>query len=90
MTNEQITAKVIELKEALVAHKNFLDSINSRKEPLVPVEVGHSSGTVCTLGNIAHELQQELNWNPVSQTFIGKKKLNKKLHYNYRKGYKEI
>jgi len=27
MTNEQITAKVIELKNALVAHKNFLDSI---------------------------------------------------------------
>lgn len=71
-------------------HKNFLDSIISRKEPLVPVEVGHSSGTVCTLGNIANELNQELNWNPVSQTFIGKKKLNKKLHYDYRKGYREI
>jgi len=71
-------------------HKNFLDSINSRNEPLVPVEVGHSSGTVCTLGNIANELNQELKWNPVSQTFVGKKKLNKKLHYEYRKGYREI
>lgn len=27
MTNEQINAKVIELKEALIAHRNFLDSL---------------------------------------------------------------
>jgi len=27
MTNEEITAKVIELKDALVNHRNFLDSL---------------------------------------------------------------
>lgn len=69
-------------------HKNFLDSIISGKEPLVPVEVGHSSGTVCTLGNIAHEINKELDWDPIKQTFIGRDNFDKFFQYNYRKGYK--
>lgn len=69
-------------------HKDFLNAIDSRKEPLVPVEIGHSSGTVCTLGNIANELNKELEWNPISQTFVGKNNATKMLHYKYRNGYK--
>jgi len=68
-------------------HQNFLDSIISRKDPLVPVEVGHQSGTVCTLGNIAHELNKELEWNPVTQKFTGGFDASKMLQSNYRNGY---
>lgn len=69
-------------------HKDFLNAIDSRKEPLVPVEIGHSSGTVCTLGNIANELNKELEWNPISQKFTGINNPIKSLHYQYRNGYK--
>lgn len=69
-------------------HKDFLNAIDSRKEPLVPVEIGHSSGTVSTLGNIANELNKELEWNPISQKFTGINNPIKSLHYQYRNGYK--
>ena len=35
---------------------NFIESVKNRTEPAVPVEVGHSSCVVCTLGNIAYDL----------------------------------
>jgi predicted dehydrogenase len=93
-SKEELKTSFLETKNGSNAwighHKNFLDAINSRKDPLVPVEVGQRSGTVCTLGNIANELNQELQWNPISQTFIGKNSPGKSLHYEYRKGYEKI
>ena len=55
--------------------------------PLVPVEVGHSSCTMCTLGNIAYELDRPLEWNPIVQKFMNDVEANSKLHYEYRKPY---
>ena len=71
-------------------YRNFVDSVFSRLEPAVPVEVGHSSCTVCTIGNIACDLQTSLKWDPVKQEFTGAKsnKANKMLHYDYRKPWK--
>jgi predicted dehydrogenase len=69
-------------------HRDFVDAINSNREPIVPVEIGHSSCTACTLGNIAHELNKPIKWNPLSQTFIENEDTSKLLHYDYRDGYK--
>lgn len=69
-------------------HVDFIDSVIMRKEPIVPVEIGHSTCTVCTIGNIAHELGRELVWNPTDQTFSGDWEANTMLHYNYENGYK--
>ena len=42
-----------------MAHEmDFIEAIHYGKEPTVPVEAGHRSGTVCTLGNIAYELKR--------------------------------
>ena len=68
-------------------YQNFIDSIRSRRDPLVPVEVGHSSCTMCTLGNIAYELNRPLHWNPIVQKFMHDNEANSKLHYDYRKPY---
>jgi predicted dehydrogenase len=80
----------IRYEEQGVHYKNFVDSVFSRLEPAVPVETGHSSCTMCTIGNIACDLQSTLKWDPVSEKFTGPKssKANNKLHYNYRKPWK--
>ena len=65
----------------------FIEAIRSRKDPNVTVEIGHSSCTMCTIGNIADDLHQALDWNPAAQQFVGNDLANTKLHYQYRDGY---
>lgn len=66
-------------------HIDFIDCISKRKDPIVPVEVGHSTCTACTIGNIAHELGRPLKWDPIAQVFTDAE-ANKKLHYTYQRG----
>ena len=69
-------------------HRAFIEAIKSRIDPNVPVEVGHSSCTVCNLGNIAMELGRPVVWNPIVQKFMNDPEATKLLHYDYRPGYK--
>jgi predicted dehydrogenase len=76
--------------ETRIPHQlNFVESVRSRKDPVVPVEIGHSSCTVCNLGNIACELKRTVKWNPATETFIDDTDgaATKLLHYEYRKGW---
>ena len=70
-------------------HQNFIDAVRSRVDPVVPVEIGHSSCTVCTLGNIACELGYPVKWNPATQSFVddGNGAASALLHYTYRQPY---
>lgn len=70
-------------------HLDFIEAIREGRDPLVPVEIGHRSCTVCTLGNIACELKRTLKWDPVSETFIDDADgaATSLLHYNYRDGW---
>ena len=67
-------------------HVDFIDCIRKRKDPIVPVEIGNSTCTVCTIGNIAHEIGKPLKWNPSTQLFEDTA-ANAKLHYAYQNGY---
>ena len=76
--------------ETKIPHQlNFIESVRSRKDPTVPVEIGHSSCTVCNLGNIACALKRTVKWNPATETFIDDAagEATKMLHYEYRKGW---
>ena len=66
-------------------HVDFIDCIRKRKDPIVPVEVGHSTCTACTIGNIAHELGRPLKWDPIAQV-SSDSEANQKLHYTYQRG----
>ena len=68
-------------------HRKFIDAVLSRIDPNVPVETGHSSCTVCNIGNIAMELGRPVVWNPIVQKFMHDPEATKLLHYEYRKGY---
>ena len=68
-------------------HRAFIEAVLSRIDPNVPVETGHSSCTVCNLGNIAMELGRPVVWNPIVQKFMHDPEATKLLHYDYRAGY---
>jgi len=79
--------------ETRIPHQlNFVESVKARVDPAVPVEVGHSSCTVCTLGNIACALKRTVKWNPQTETFIDDTDgaATKLMHYEYRAGYKLV
>ncbi|MBW3467453.1 Gfo/Idh/MocA family protein [Arthrospiribacter ruber] len=66
---------------------DFIDSVLKRKDPIVPVEVGHSTCVICTIGNIANELGRPLDWDPEKQNFPHDWEAQSRLHYNYENGY---
>jgi len=71
-------------------HRVFIESVKSRIDPNVPVEVGHSSCTMCNIGIIAGELGRPLVWNPIVQKFMHDDEANKLMHYQYRSGYEHL
>ena len=71
-------------------HRVFIESIRSRIDPNVPVEVGHSSCTMCNIGIIAGELGRPLTWNPIVQKFMDDDQANALMHYQYRPGYEHL
>jgi predicted dehydrogenase len=69
---------------------NFIEAVRKHVDPVVPVEIGHSSCTVCNLGNIACQLKRTVKWDPKNEKFIDDKDgaATKMLHYEYRPGIK--
>ena len=79
--------------ETRIPHQvNFIEAVKARIDPAVPVEVGHSSCTVCTLGNIACELKRTIKWDPANETFIDDTDgaATKLMHYEYRSPWKLV
>ncbi|WP_430974259.1 Gfo/Idh/MocA family protein [Sunxiuqinia rutila] len=50
-------------------HGNWLDCIQSRQEPISPVEIGHRACTVCLVSHIAMKLGRKLHWDPTAERF---------------------
>jgi predicted dehydrogenase len=75
--------------ETKIPHQiNFIEAIKNRVDPVVPVEVGHSSCTMCTIGNIACELGREVIWDPKAESFGNDEAAVAMMHYNYREPWK--
>lgn len=70
-------------------HIDFIESVRRRKDPIAPVEIGHSTCTTCNLGNIAYDLGRPLKWDPVNEKFASPDpEAEKQLHRTYRPGYR--
>jgi hypothetical protein len=50
-------------------HRNFIDCVMSRKQPIAPAETAHRSITIAHLGNIALRLGRDLKWDPKTERF---------------------
>ncbi|WP_373511462.1 Gfo/Idh/MocA family protein [Persicitalea sp.] len=69
-------------------YKDFLDAIKSRQKPICDVEVGHSTATVCNIGNIAYRLGRSLKWDPKKEKFEKDKEANDLLQRPMKKEWK--
>lgn len=66
-------------------YKDWLNAIRNRTAPICDAETGHRSASICTLGNIAYELNRPLKWNPKSEKFRSDSNANKLLGRKLKK-----
>jgi predicted dehydrogenase len=59
--------------------RSFLDSVKSRKQPTAPVEVGHHTGAICHLNNIAMITGRRITFDPAKCQIEGDDEANKLL-----------
>ncbi len=52
-------------------HRNWLDCIRSRQQPISPVEMGHRACSTCLLHHIAMKAKRRLSWDPQKERFQG-------------------
>ena len=82
-----IGANEIHLYKSDEHHGNWLDCIQSRKEPISPVEIGHRTCSVCLVSHIAMKLPRKLNWDPKAERFVKDDEANAMLSRSQRKPY---
>jgi len=60
MTTEEITAKVVELKQALIDHKNFLDSIPDEVVDLLNDSCYYVNGAIESIESEIYDVERYL------------------------------
>jgi hypothetical protein len=62
--------------------------VKSREKPVADIAIGHSSATVCHLGNIAIRSGKKITWDPKTESIVGDTDGAKWLSKDYRTPYK--
>ena len=65
-------------------HGNWLDCIQSRKQPICTAEVGHRTCSTCLISHIAMKLDRKLFWDPANERFRGDDEANAMLSRSQR------
>jgi len=68
-------------------HRNWLDCIRSRQQPIAPVEIGHRACSTCLLHHIAMKANRRLHWDPQLEQFKGDAAANAMLSRPQRPPY---
>ncbi len=66
----------------------FLQAVQSRKQPLCTTEEGYYSTATVKLAMISYDVESKINWNQKSQTITGNPRASKLLQREYRKPWK--
>jgi predicted dehydrogenase len=66
---------------------NFIESMQTRKQPVSDVWSHNRMLEICHLANISMRLGRELNWDPARREMIGDPQANSFLRRESRKGY---
>lgn len=66
----EIKENEIHLYKSDEQHGNWLDCIQTRKQPISPVEIGHRACSVCLISHIAMKVPGVLKWDPKKERFI--------------------
>jgi predicted dehydrogenase len=79
LLTETVRPGEIQLGRSPGHHENFIESVLRRAEPFAPAEVGHRTGTICHLINIAMLTGQSLAWDPVKEQITNSEQANRML-----------
>lgn len=86
-----LTSKIeeneIHLYKSDEQHGNWLDCIESREQPISPVEIGHRACSVCLISHIAMGVSRKLEWNPETEMFVNDNEANALLQRTQRQPY---
>jgi len=63
---------------------DFIDCVQTRKQPLCSLEDGHRSTTFAHLANISLKLKQRIEWDAENEEITNIPEANELLHYEYR------
>jgi predicted dehydrogenase len=77
----------IHLKKIDEQHGDWLNSIESRKDPISDVEKGHRACSICLITHISMKLGRKLNWNPETEMFVNDAEANAMLKRPQRYPY---
>ncbi|ADB17090.1 oxidoreductase domain protein [Pirellula staleyi DSM 6068] len=69
-------------------HRNFIDCVKSRQPTIAPAEVGHRTGSICHLNNIAMTLGRKIKFDPASEQILGDEEAAKLLSPAMREPWK--
>ena len=68
-------------------HGNWLECIETRKEPISPIEIGHRACTVCLITHVAMKVPRKLQWDPKKEHFVNDAEANTWLRREQRAPY---
>jgi len=60
----------VQLPRSEEHHKNWLDCVRSRQEPIAPARIAHRSGSACIVSWIAMKLGRPVTWDPRTERFV--------------------
>ena len=60
----------VQLPHSQSHHKNWLECVQSRQQPLAPAPIAHRSNTACILSWIAMRLGRPVTWDPKAEKFV--------------------
>lgn len=78
----------VKLYESSNHHRNFLDSIKSRKPTIAPVETAHHSAIPGHLGLIAMMTRKKIRWDVAAEKILGDPAASRLLTREYRAPWK--
>jgi predicted dehydrogenase len=82
-----IGPKEVQLYKSDDHHGNWLESIQSKKQPIAPVEVAHRACSACLLHHIAMKLDRKIFWDPAKEQFKNDVEANRMLSRPQRSPY---
>jgi predicted dehydrogenase len=79
LLREIIGPNEIHLERSPGHHRDFLNCVKTRRQPIVPAETGHRTATICHLLNIAFETGKTFKWDPESEQITNETHANRRL-----------
>lgn len=77
----------VQLPRSEEHHRNWLECVRSRQQPIAPAAVAHRSGSACTVSWIAMKLGRPLTWDARTERFVNDDQANTMLSRPERAPY---